>query len=253
MPALSTSNPGRYPVLDAAQALAEDPAFGRPAAILRGRPVRAVFFDLDGTLVETDDETVARLARRLAPLRPFLPRRNVARAARHLADWINERFNGGLAVLDWLRLDEPAQRLARRWGLIHANSAGRPLVPVAGTIDLVHALYGRYLLGIVSTRSEAEARVYLAQHGLAGAFAVIVGSDSTARIKPHPQPILHAARRLGLNPGHVLMVGDTAADVRSAKAAGALAVGVLCGFGDRADLRRADLVLASTADLAQWL
>jgi phosphoglycolate phosphatase-like HAD superfamily hydrolase len=220
---------------------------------LRGRPVRAVFFDLDGTLVETDDEMVARLARRLASWRPLLPGRDVTRAARHLADWINERFNGGLAVLDWLRLDEPAQRLARRWGLIHANSAERPLIPVAGTIDLVHALYGRYLLGIVSTRSEAEARVYLAQNGLAGAFAVIVGSDSTARIKPHPQPILHGARRLGVDPSHVVMVGDTTADVRAAQSAGALAVGVLCGFGDRADLHRADLVLASTADLAEWL
>lgn len=229
------------------------PARGQAAATLRGRPVAAVLFDLDGTLVETDDETVARLARPLALVRAVLPGRDVQRAARHLAGWINDHFNGGLAVLDWLRLDELAQRLARRWGLIHANSAERPLVPVAGTIDLVHALYGRYLLGIVSTRTAGEVQVYLAQQGLAGHFAVIVGSDSTARIKPHPQPILHAARRLGLNPGHVLMVGDTAADVRAAKAAGALAVGVLCGFGDRADLRQADLVLASTADLAEWL
>lgn len=240
-------------MLDATPALAEDPARGRPAAILRGRPVRAVFFDLDGTLVETDDETAARLARRLAPLRPLLPRRNVTRAARRLAAWINDHFNGGLAVLDWLHLDRPAQRLLRRWGLIHENSPDHPLTPVAGTVALVQALYGRYLLGIVSTRSEAEARVYLAQHGLSGAFAVVVGSDSTARIKPHPQPILHGARRLGVAPRYVVMVGDTAADVRAAKRAGALAVGVLCGFGDRADLRRADLVLASTADLAQWL
>jgi phosphoglycolate phosphatase-like HAD superfamily hydrolase len=224
----------------------------RPA-ILRGRPVAAVLFDLDGTLVETDDETVARLARRLAPLRSLLPRRDVPRAARHLADWINEHFNIGLAVLDWLRLDEPAQRLARRWGLISENSVGHPLVPVAGTVELVQALYGRYLLGIVSTRTAAEVYVYLAQHGLAGQFAVVAGSDSTARIKPHPQPIRWAAARLGVAVENVVMVGDTAADARSARAAGALAVGVLCGFGDRRDLKRADLVLASTADLAEWL
>ncbi|MEI2688309.1 MAG: HAD family hydrolase [Anaerolineae bacterium] len=226
---------------------------GQPAAILRGRPVRAVLFDLDGTLVETDDETVARLARRLAPFRPILPRRDVPHAARHLADWINECFNGGLALLDWLHLDEPAQRLARRWGLIHANSADRPLVPVAGAVELVQALYGRYLLGIVSTRSVAELQVFLVQHGLAGLFAVVIGSDSTVRIKPHPQPILHAAERLGVNPRNVIMVGDTTADVQSAQAAGSLAVGVLCGFGDREDLRRADLVLTSTADLTRWL
>jgi phosphoglycolate phosphatase-like HAD superfamily hydrolase len=58
---------------------------------------------------------------------------------------------------------------------------------------------------------------------------------------------------LGVAPSHVVMVGDTTADVRAAQSAGALAVGVLCGFGDRADLKRADLVLASTADLAEWL
>ncbi len=246
--------PTRKPNQDSTvEAAAANPARGRPVATLRGRPVHAVLFDLDGTLVETDDETVARLARRLAPVRPLLPGRDVPRAARRMAGWINERFNGGLAALDWLHLDRPAQRLARRWGLIHETSAEHPLVPVAGTVELVQALYGRYLLGIVSTRSEAEVQVYLAQHGLAGYFGIVVGYDTTVRIKPHAQPLRWAASQLGVDPRNVVMVGDTAADVRAAKSAGALAVGVLCGFGDRADLRRADLVLASTAGLSAWL
>ena len=245
---LNLSNSGAAPALPAASTRA------RPVtATLRGRRVQAVLFDLDGTLVETDDATVARLARRLAPLRALLPGRDVQRAARHLAGWINDHFNGGLAVLDWLHLDRPAQRLARRWGLIHENSPEHPLVPVAGTVELVQALYGRYLLGIVSTRSEAEVQVYLAQHGLIGCFAIVTGYDTTVRIKPHPQPIRWAASQLGVSLSNVVMVGDTAADVRAAQSAGALAVGVLCGFGDRADLKRADLVLASTADLAEWL
>lgn len=242
-----------HSISDATPAIPARPARGRPRATLRGRPVRAVFFDLDGTLVETDDETVARLARRLTPFRPLLPGRNVQRAARRLADWINERFNSGLAVLDWLRLDEPAQALARRLGLIHGNSAGQALVAVAGTVELVQALYGHYLLGIVSTRTAAEVQVYLDQHGLAGFFAVVAGSDTTPRIKPHPEPILWAAGRLGVDPAHVVMVGDTAADVQAARAAGSLAVAVLCGFDDRADLKHADLIVESTADLARWL
>jgi phosphoglycolate phosphatase-like HAD superfamily hydrolase len=49
------------------------------------------------------------------------------------------------------------------------------------------------------------------------------------------------------------MVGDTRLDVRAAKRAGALAVGVLCGFGTQGDLCEADLVLASPADLKAWL
>jgi phosphoglycolate phosphatase-like HAD superfamily hydrolase len=49
------------------------------------------------------------------------------------------------------------------------------------------------------------------------------------------------------------MVGDTGVDVRSAKAAGALAVAVLCGFGEMPDFGDADLVIDSTARLAEWL
>lgn len=236
-----------------AEGLAPSSAAAQADAVSDFRSIKAFLFDLDGTLVETDDETVARLASRLAILRPLLPQRDVERAARHLAGWINSHFNGLLALLDRVHLDRPAQRLARRWRLIHENTPEHPLVPVAGTVELIQALYGHFLLGIVSTRSEAEVNVYLAQHGLAGCFAIVVGYDTTVRIKPHPQPIRWAADRLGVDPSNVAMVGDTAADVRAARAAGALAIGVLCGFGDRTDLRQADLVLASTADLTRWV
>jgi phosphoglycolate phosphatase-like HAD superfamily hydrolase len=58
---------------------------------------------------------------------------------------------------------------------------------------------------------------------------------------------------LGVAPEQVALVGDTAADIQAAKAAGAVAVGVLCGFGERDDLEQADLILESTAELAEWL
>jgi phosphoglycolate phosphatase len=49
------------------------------------------------------------------------------------------------------------------------------------------------------------------------------------------------------------MIGDTTVDIRAGKAAGAQAVGVLCGFGEEAELRQlgADLILKSTSDLAE--
>jgi phosphoglycolate phosphatase-like HAD superfamily hydrolase len=49
------------------------------------------------------------------------------------------------------------------------------------------------------------------------------------------------------------VVGDTGVDVRAAKAAGALAVGVLCGFGEKNDFKDADLVLASPSQLGERL
>lgn len=224
-----------------------------PRAWLRGRIIDAVFFDLDGTLVETDDATVSSLARRLQPLRAYLPELNVPIAARGLANWLNDQFNAGLALLDQWALDTPVQRWLRRVELIEKNGVQHPFVPVSGTVELLRLLAARYPLAIVSTRTVAEVAAYLRQEGLADVVAVVIGSDSTERIKPHPQPVLRAAEVLRVDPRHVVMVGDTAADVRAAQAAGALAVGVLCGFGDRTDLRRADLIVASTADIATWL
>jgi phosphoglycolate phosphatase-like HAD superfamily hydrolase len=58
---------------------------------------------------------------------------------------------------------------------------------------------------------------------------------------------------LGIPVEQCVMVGDTGVDVRSAHAAGALAVGVLCGFGEPNDLTEADLVIDSTAELGGWL
>jgi len=64
--------------------------------------------------------------------------------------------------------------------------------------------------------------------------------------------VLWAAEQLGLPPKCCLMVGDTTVDIRAGRAAGTQTVGVLCGFGDRAELERAgaDLILESTAELA---
>jgi len=81
------------------------------------------------------------------------------------------------------------------------------------------------------------------------------GSQDTRRLKPHPSPIQEAARRLNLPTSACLMIGDTSVDMHAARRAGAWRIGVLCGFGQEAELRRAgaQAILASTADLADLL
>lgn len=220
---------------------------------LRGHAISAVLFDLDGTLVETDDRAVAALAERLKRVRFFLPQGDPQRAARRLVMWSHDGLNGWLALLDRINLDLPVQRLAQRLGLWNDATEGSLLAPVAGTTELLHRMSSRYKLGIVSTRRTDEVRVYLEQQSLNDAIQVVAGSDTTRRIKPHPQPLLWAAQQLGATPDQVVMVGDTVADVQAAKAAGALAVAVLCGFGQREDFGQADLILDTTGDLTEWL
>lgn len=221
--------------------------------LIRGHAISAVLFDLDGTLLETDDRAVEVVAQRLDRFRILLPQGDSMRAARRLIMHSDNLWNRWWSLMDGLHLNGPAQRLTQTVGLIQQAGDVQGLEPVEGVIPLLRDLSGRYQLGIVSSRGEAELQAFLEQHGLNGQVEIVVGGDSVEHIKPHPQPVLWAAEHLGVAPEQVALVGDTAADMQAAKAAGAVAVGVLCGFGERTDLEQADLILESTAELAEWL
>jgi len=215
--------------------------------------VRGIFFDLDGTLIETDDVLVGRLARRLAFLSRLLPAQEQIRLARR---WLmaSELFiNGFVTLLDRLGLDTLLFRLndtLNRWRGLRRQEA---FVAVAGAPEMLRELAGRYRLAIVTSRGRGEAMAFLEQYGLADLFYAIITRDDVARLKPHPMPLRAAAHKLGLPLAQCVMVGDTGVDVIAARSAGALAVGVLCGFGERDDLRNADLVIGTTGELWEWL
>ncbi|MDQ1300148.1 MAG: hypothetical protein QG637_65 [Chloroflexota bacterium] len=217
------------------------------------RPIRAVLLDLDGTLIETDDVAVESLARRLGFLERVLPVATRKKTARWLLMSSESYVNGLITLLDRLRLDGLLFKLdaaLHRWRGIRPPDR---FVAVAGTPAMLMTLAARYPLGIVTSRSRAESQAFLAQHGLTDVVSVVISRDDSPRLKPHPLPIRLAAGQLGVPPEQCVMVGDTGVDVRSAKAAGALAVGVLCGFGAPDDLAAADLTLDSTIQVADWL
>jgi N-acetyl-D-muramate 6-phosphate phosphatase len=82
-------------------------------------------------------------------------------------------------------------------------------------------------------------------------FQCVASGQTAPRTKPFPDPILWAAKQMGVRPEQCLMVGDTTVDIRAGKAARAQTVGVLCGFGERLELERAgaDLILEGTWEL----
>ncbi len=206
--------------------------------------IRAWFFDLDGTLMDTDDQSVASLARRLR----FLGASRAQDLARRLVMFSETPTNAALTFLDVLHLDAAAFTLEKR---LRRARKGYNFQLIQGVGPVVAQLTTHYHLAVVSTRSRIAAEAFLTQHSLASFFPVIVTRESTRRLKPHPAPILHAAQAFGLAPEACVMVGDTAVDMRSARRAGAWAVGVLCGFGQERELWHAGahLVLPSTADL----
>jgi len=214
--------------------------------------IQAVLFDLDGTLIETDDQAVARLALRL---RPFF-RSRTPQTARWLMMKAETPGNALITLLDWLYLDEHfmgfTDRLRRRRGVYPAPE----FQLIAGVEEMLLTLAAHYPLALVTTRSRYHVDQFLLRFPrLAEVFSTTLGLQDTRRLKPSPEPVLLAASRLNVPAAHCLMVGDTTVDVLSARRAGAWSTAVLCGFGERAELLRAGahLILNSTADLTPLL
>jgi len=215
--------------------------------------VEAILFDLDGTLIDTDDAMIERAARWLQPLARLFPRSDPKRVIRRVMMASERPANAFLTFLDILGLDDELFALGDRLRRLRGLRTPTNFQPVDGVVEAVRELSGRYPLGIVTTRSRRDAQTFLEQHALVDCFSVVVTHEDTWRLKPHPEPIRYAAEQLGVAIERCLMVGDTGVDVRAAKAAGAWAVGVLCGFGERDDLAGADLLLENTAELGEWL
>ncbi len=217
--------------------------------------IDAVFFDLDGTLIETDDEAVETLARRLKPIQRLFPGRDPVRAARRILMALEGPANSFLTLLDRVGLDDDLFDLGNRIGRMRGLYTPVNFRPVDGVDEMLRDLSRRYHLGIVTTRSRVHAEAFLAQQDLTDLISIVTGREDTWRIKPHPSPIHHTAERLGVPVERCLMVGDTTVDIWAARAAGARSAGVLCGFGSQNELERAgaDMILKTTTELRTWM
>jgi phosphoglycolate phosphatase len=218
-----------------------------------GRPVAGILFDLDGTLADTDDTLIAELAARLGRWRRLFPAGDPRPFLRHLVVMAEGPVNGLITQLDRLGLDEQAFRLSRWLAHLLGQRRAETMTLIPGVEATLRQLKASYRLALVTTRDRETVTRFLHRHGWEGLFDAIVTREDGRRLKPHPEPVLLAAQRLGLAPQDCLMVGDTAVDIQAGGAAGARTVGVLCGFGQARDLADADLLLPTTAALADLL
>ncbi|GAB4502569.1 MAG: phosphoglycolate phosphatase [Anaerolineales bacterium] len=216
--------------------------------------IQALCFDVDGTLSDTDDQFVQKLEPFFRPLRPLLPGRDSAHAARRFIMWAEAPGNALIGFPDSLGLDEPLYRFSE-WLTRRRPRPLKHFLLIPGVKEMLSSLQARYPLAVVSARDEASTRAFLDQFGLTPFFRVIVTAVSARHTKPYPDPIFYAAQKMGVSPASCLMIGDTPIDIRAGKAARAQTVGVLCGFGEEGELRRlgADAILPSTAALTELL
>jgi 2-phosphoglycolate phosphatase len=214
-------------------------------------PLRAVLFDLDGTLLDTAPDMVGALnaLRReegLAPLPYDLVRSAVSHGAARVV-------KTGFPDVD----GEGAAALQRRFLAIYrgALSQGTRLFP--GMDGVLNTLAERRLKsGIVTNKAAWLTDPLLEQLGLRARFDCVISGDTLAERKPHPLPLLHAAKLAGVAPGECVYVGDAERDVQAAHAAGMAALVANYGYlraDEDSTAWGGDGYLEQALDLLGWL
>jgi len=215
--------------------------------------IRAICFDIDGTLSETDDQFVTKVEKLLWPAKIFLSHWEVRVLARRLVMGSEAPASLVYSWLDQLGADHLLASVMKRTA--GKGYRQKKFILVEGTQAILAHLSKKYPLAIVTARDERSTTQFLDQFGLTKYFKVIVTSQTCEHTKPFPDPLLYAAQVMGVKAENCLMVGDTTVDMKTGRRAGAQSVGVLCGFGTEKELLRAgaDAILATTADMKKIL
>jgi N-acetyl-D-muramate 6-phosphate phosphatase len=214
--------------------------------------IQAICFDVDGTLRDTDDQYTASFARLFRPFRFLLPGRDADRFARWFVMTVESPANWVFSIPDRMHLDDEIAHFGE-W--LHARGIGKQKVHhyllIQGVKEMLADLSKHYRLAVVSARPRRGTMGFLNHFGLTPYFKCVASGQTAPRTKPFPDPIKWAAKKMGVKPENCLMVGDTTVDIRAGVAAKAQTVGVLCGFGERAELERAgaDVILDGTWEL----
>ena len=180
----------------------------------------AVLFDMDGTLVDTEQlwwQAAAELAEELDhPLTDRDAPEVLGQAVEHTAAHLH-RASG---------TTRPEAELAARLGESFAGKVAAETVPRPGALALLAALReARVPTALVSASPRQVVDLVLSSIGRDW-FAVTLAAEDTARTKPAPDPYLAAAERLGLDPSACLAVEDTPTGGASAAAAGCAVLAV---------------------------
>ena len=211
-------------------------------------PFHGVFFDLDGTLADTAPDLVAATnklltTRNLDPkpyefLRPY-----ASAGARGL---LEGAFGIGTDHPDFIGLrDEFFSNYEK--ALLVESKLFKDMDQLLDELDQAMLPWG-----IVTNKSQRFTNPLVELMGLHQRSASIVSGDTTPYSKPHPEPILHAARLANIDPTKSLYVGDDIRDVIAGKAAGMKTVAAAygyCGCKEPPDVWGADYLINTPLEL----
>lgn len=188
--------------------------------------VRAVLFDLDGTLVDSAPDLGAAADRmRVARGLPSL-------AFSHYRPRAGSGARGMLSVAFGIDPDHADYPALKDEFFVHYERCMMDTTgPFEGVEALVADLSRRGMVwGVVTNKSARFAEPLTRAFDLFAMASVLVCGDTTPHTKPHPAPLIEAARRIGMDPAHCLYVGDDHRDILAGQAAGMSTVAATYGY-----------------------
>lgn len=220
----------------------------KPAAV----GVKAVLFDLDGTLLDTLGDLSAALNRALAQM--GLPQHPVSAVRYFVGE--GARLLCERALPEDRRDAETLEALYHRFAADYAENWAVTTKPYPGIAQLLKGLRERGVRLAVLSNKPHRYMAEIEAHYFAGCgFEHFYGQRDGVQRKPHPEGALLAAREMGLKPESFLYLGDSGVDMQTATGAGMRACGALWGYREEPELVRtgADCLAAHPEDVLAYV
>ena len=195
-------------------------------------PAPTIVFDLDGTLIDTAPDLVDTLnvvfAREGLPPMPYTTARNLIGGGARMM--IKHGVEAEGRVFPPAKLDELFADFIAHYSEHIADRSQ----PFPGLIDALDALDAQgHRFAVCTNKLERLSVTLLKELGLAHRFAAICGPDTFGMPKPDPEVLRRTIAAAGGIPQHAIMIGDSATDIRTARAAGVPVIAVDFGYTDR--------------------
>jgi phosphoglycolate phosphatase len=200
-------------------------------------------FDLDGTLTDNYPGITRSIVYALERMGGGVP--DDASLRRCMGPPLRESFRWLLDTDDAAAIEDAISLYRERY----ADVGWRENIVYDGIADALPRLAAHSPLFLCTSKPEIYARRIVTLFGLGEYFTGLYGADLAGHLDDKVELLAHLAAREGLDPAHAIMIGDREHDLRAARMNGALAIGVMWGYGTREELAGADGWAASPSDL----
>ncbi|MDC3412264.1 pyrophosphatase PpaX [Aquibacillus sp. 3ASR75-11] len=208
--------------------------------------IRTILFDLDGTLIDTNELIIASFEHTLA----IHTDRSYARE--EIVEFIGPPLKDSFETINANQVDQMIETY-REHNLSHHDDY---VTAYPTVVETIYALkQAGYKLGVVTTKMRKTVNMGLQLTGLQKAFDVVITLDDVTHAKPHPEPILTALTALDGNAASTIMVGDNYHDIEAGQNAGTRTAGVAWSIKGKSKLEsyKPDYMLEQMSDLITLL